>query len=89
MYATSSFSNCLALKTHYIGTFTVLQNIIIHTQLILNVSVCTQDCSSFQAGSAVRAPKKSLKLDEKAIFGSSCRHEVPLLFFNIKHDGER
>lgn len=37
----------------------------------------------------LRAPRQTDKLDEKALFGSVCRHEFPLMFTNIKHDGEK
>lgn len=48
-----------------------------------------QDCNNFQAGDHLRGKKKSAKLDEKGVFGMICRHEIPLSFCNVKHDGER
>jgi len=47
-----------------------------------------QTCSNFQAGSKIRSKAKAAKLDTTAVFGSACRHEVPLLFMNMQH-GER
>ncbi|KAL3859476.1 hypothetical protein ACJMK2_009696 [Sinanodonta woodiana] len=46
------------------------------------------ECNEFQAGNALRSKVKNKKLDVTAVFGSTCRHEFPYLFFNLKH-GER
>ena len=46
------------------------------------------DCSDFVAGDASRSSNRWHGLDETALFGSSCWHEVPLKFINLKH-GER
>ena len=48
-----------------------------------------QTCHDFQAGNVLRSKRKTEKLDVKALFGASCKHEHPLLFCNICHDGER
>lgn len=45
-------------------------------------------CNQFQAGSNLRSKIKSQKLDETALFGAACRHEVPLKFFSLKR-GEK
>ena len=45
-------------------------------------------CSDFKAGDALRSATRFHKLDETALFGSACRHEIPVVFFNLKH-GER
>ena len=47
-----------------------------------------QDCNSFKAGDNIRSKQKNKKLDEKGVFGSVCRHEIPLLFLNLP-EGER
>ena len=47
-----------------------------------------EECSDFKAGNALRSASRFHKLDETALFGSACRHEIPLYFFNLKH-GER
>ncbi|XP_028412645.1 uncharacterized protein LOC114535544 [Dendronephthya gigantea] len=45
-------------------------------------------CHNFQAGSNLRSKVKTKKLDETAIFGAGCRHEVPLKFFSLKRGEE-
>ncbi len=50
--------------------------------------VCFQDCSNFLAVTMIRSANRYKALDETAVFGAACRHEFPLLFFNLKH-GER
>ena len=40
------------------------------------------------AGDALRSSTRYHALDETALFGCGCRHEFPLMFFNLKH-GER
>ena len=47
-----------------------------------------EECSDFNAGNALRSASRFHKLDETALFGSACRHNIPLYFFNLKH-GER
>ena len=57
-----------------------------------NVSVLIfnslQECSNFQAGDKVRAKVINKKLDVTGAFGSMCKHEIPLLFLDMRH-GER
>lgn len=53
-----------------------------------NIEISLQDCSNFQAASAIRSKNKSKKLAETAVFGSTCRHGFPKYFFSLKH-GER
>ncbi|XP_065893500.1 uncharacterized protein [Dysidea avara] len=48
----------------------------------------TENCSNFLAGNELRSNKRFKALDETAVMGSVCRHEVPLRFFNLFH-GER
>ncbi|CAB4004367.1 Hypothetical predicted protein [Paramuricea clavata] len=43
-----------------------------------------ESCNNFQAGSSLRSKVKTKKLDETAIFGAGCRHEVPIKFFSLK-----
>lgn len=43
-----------------------------------------QDCNQFQAGTNLRSKIKSNKLDETAVFGCACRHEVPKKCFSLK-----
>ncbi|XP_065906278.1 uncharacterized protein [Dysidea avara] len=45
-------------------------------------------CNNFLAGNELRSSKRYKALDETAVMGSICRHEVPLRFFNLFH-GER
>lgn len=37
----------------------------------------------------IRSSNKTAKLDETAVFGAMCRHEIPLMFLNIKNGGEK
>jgi hypothetical protein len=46
-----------------------------------------KECNQFQAGTNLRSKIKSNKLDETAVFGCSCRHEVPNTFFSLKRGG--
>lgn len=45
-------------------------------------------CSEFQAGNNLRSKHKNKKLSETAVFGCACRHEIPKMFFSLRH-GER
>ena len=52
-----------------------------------------KDCNDFTAGSlgpldVMTGKGKDKLFDEKAIFGSVCKHETPYRFVNLKH-GER
>ena len=47
-----------------------------------------QECNSFLAGNEMRSSKRYKALDETAVMGSVCRHEIPMRFFNLLH-GER
>ena len=47
-----------------------------------------ETCNQFQAGSNLRSKNKSKKLDETALFGAGCKHEVPLKFFSLKRGEE-
>lgn len=47
-----------------------------------------EQCNQFQAGSSLRSKNKSKTLDETALFGASCKHEVPLKFFSLKRGEE-
>lgn len=47
-----------------------------------------QECNDFLAGNALRSNKRYKALDETAVMGSICRHEIPLRFINLFH-GER
>lgn len=47
-----------------------------------------QECHNFLAGNMLRSASRYHALDETALFGSVCRHEIPAIFFNLKH-GER
>jgi hypothetical protein len=40
------------------------------------------------AGDVVRTNAKNALLDVRGVFGSVCRHELPVLFMDMKH-GER
>ena len=54
----------------------------------VRISHVLQMCSNFLAGDALRSSHRFRSLDETAILGTACRHEMPLLFVNLKH-GER
>jgi len=45
--------------------------------------------SYFKAADQVRSNIKSKHLDDTGLFGSTCRHGVPLGFINLKGIGER
>lgn len=47
-----------------------------------------QECSDFNAGDKIRNVSVSEKLPVTGVFGSSCRHEIPLAFCDLRH-GER
>ncbi len=53
--------------------------------IIMLVTLLIEECSDFKAGNALRSASRFHKLDETALFGSACRHEMPLYFFNLKH----
>ncbi|XP_064645355.1 uncharacterized protein LOC135498820 [Lineus longissimus] len=42
-------------------------------------------CSNFKGGNTLRTNSRYEKLDETAVFGSACRHEVPVIMFSLKH----
>ncbi|CAG2254522.1 unnamed protein product [Mytilus edulis] len=46
------------------------------------------ECSNFQAGSVIRSKVKNKKLDVTGIFGSVCKHDIPIYFADLAH-GER
>ncbi|XP_071140726.1 uncharacterized protein [Mytilus edulis] len=46
------------------------------------------ECSNFQAGNAIRSKVKNGKLDVTGIFGSVCKHDIPIYFADLVH-GER
>ena len=58
------------------------------TATIMLIAILLQDCNDFKAGNKLRSKSKSGKLSETGIFGAVCRHELPLLFLNMRH-GER
>ena len=47
-----------------------------------------QNCSDFQAGSALQSKSKFDALDETAVCGLCCKHGFPMKFLNLK-GGER
>ena len=55
--------------------------------MICDIAV-VQGCSDFLAGNSIQSSVRFAALDETAIFGCVCRHEFPLLFFNLRY-GER
>ncbi|XP_078608414.1 uncharacterized protein LOC144880223 [Branchiostoma floridae x Branchiostoma japonicum] len=42
-----------------------------------------EDCSNFEAGTKIRSKNAQKKLDVSGIFGSACRHEMPIQFLNM------
>ncbi|XP_035688849.1 uncharacterized protein LOC118424401 [Branchiostoma floridae] len=48
----------------------------------------SEDCSHFKAGQCLRSKAQHQKLDVTGVFGSVCRHNIPLKFLNMFH-GER
>ena len=50
---------------------------------------CEQSsCSEFKAGDALRSRSRYHALDETAVFGAICRHDLPIQMLSLKH-GER
>ena len=47
-----------------------------------------ESCSQFCAGDTLRSRTRYIALDETAIFGGMCRHDIPLCMLSLKH-GER
>ena len=45
--------------------------------------------SNFKAANQIRSFQKSKHLDDTGIFGSTCRHGIPLKFLNLCNMGER
>ncbi|ELU01547.1 hypothetical protein CAPTEDRAFT_201807 [Capitella teleta] len=44
-----------------------------------------KECSSFQAEQKIKAKNKSKNLDVTGVFGSICKHEIPMLFMDLHH----
>lgn len=57
-------------------------------QMNYKVIYTFQECSNFQAGNAIRSKVKNGKLDVTGIFGSVCKHDIPIYFADLVH-GER
>ena len=87
---TLSFSNVFFY--HYSKLLFPMQKYYVSVTTITACTLCSshyiEECSDFKAGNALRSASRFHKLDETALFGSACRHEIPLYFFNLKH-GER
>ena len=45
--------------------------------------------SNFKAANQIKSLQKSKYLDDTGIFGSICRHGIPLKFLNLRNMGER
>jgi hypothetical protein len=45
--------------------------------------------SNFKAANQIKSLQKSKYLDDTGIFGSTCRHGIPLKFLNLRNMGER
>jgi hypothetical protein len=45
--------------------------------------------SNFKAANQIKSLQKSKYLDDTGIFGSTCRHSIPLKFLNLRNMGER
>ena len=57
----------------------------------LSVDFCSFQrgvCNDFKAGDKLRSVVGTKKLSVTGIFGSSCKHDIPIRFVNMKH-GER
>lgn len=66
---------CYCQKTNH--------NIISHFRMFV-----WQECNHFKAGDKVRSTVSSKRLAVTGIFGSVCKHEIPMKFCDMKH-GER
>ena len=44
-----------------------------------------QECNHFKAGDKVRSTVSSKKLAVTGVFGSVCKHEIPMKFCDMKH----
>ena len=91
----SVFTSYILINDFLQRTSTNLNHPYICTPLYFQVIIETtstlalfQDCNNFQAGDRVGAKIKNQKLDVTGVFGSICKHEVPLLFLDMHH-GER
>jgi hypothetical protein len=47
-----------------------------------------QECNHFKAGNKVRSTVSCKKLAVTGVFGSVCKHEIPITFCDMSH-GER
>ena len=56
--------------------------------MMVDLFLMFQECSQFQAGDIIRSKNQTANLRVTGVFGSACRHEVPLLFMDLRH-GER
>ena len=71
----------------------LLMMLILYVVSALSAYLCLYDlalfyCSEFCAGCAIRSKTRLKALDETAVFGVICRHDIPLNMINLKH-GER
>ncbi|KAH3769858.1 hypothetical protein DPMN_171139 [Dreissena polymorpha] len=48
----------------------------------------TSECSNFQAGNVIRSKIMIKKLDITGVFGSVCKHDIPVMMLDMTH-GER
>ena len=79
-------NNPVSLSIIYQFIFIVMHNLLTINYFIKQINICD---SHFKAANQKRANLKSNYLDDTGIFGSTCRHGIPLKFINLKGIGER
>ncbi|PIK58286.1 hypothetical protein BSL78_04792 [Apostichopus japonicus] len=73
------------LPPKYVDSFFLEQNIVDDfVQSYHHQATSKQNCSTFQAGDLMQSKNKSKKIDETGVFGSVCRHEMPISFFSLR-----
>ncbi|XP_071855398.1 uncharacterized protein [Apostichopus japonicus] len=73
------------LPPKYVDSFFLEQNVVDgFVQSYHHQATSKQNCSTFQAGDLMQSKNKSKKIDETGVFGSVCRHEMPISFFSLR-----
>ncbi|PIK44841.1 hypothetical protein BSL78_18289 [Apostichopus japonicus] len=73
------------LPPKYVDSFFLEQNVVDDfVQSYHHQATSKQNCSTFQAGDLMQSKNKSKKIDETGVFGSVCRHEMPISFFSLR-----
>ncbi|KAK6187290.1 hypothetical protein SNE40_005353 [Patella caerulea] len=78
-----SSGSSLGLNTRHSGPFFKWQTRFKGFVEDYSVNPKSLECSNFQAGNLLRSKVKNSKLDVTGVFGSICKHEIPLQFLNM------